>query len=148
MIKISEEPSTSTKRYNFPVRGCLLFGVPNKGSDVADSASTILKLLATVFNVNRSMVTDLQSKSQKLANIAGEFRQIRDEKSIPVISFYEKQNYNSLLGLVSLWVSFAWAYLSCSTSCVIQELFRSVLLPRIHRICCFACHLFLYRTPT
>lgn len=79
----------------------MLFGVPNRGSDVADSASKILKLLATVFNVNRSVVQDLQSKSNKLADIAGQFRQIRNEHSIPVISFYEEQKYSSILGLVS-----------------------------------------------
>lgn len=79
----------------------MLFGVPNKGSDVADSASRILNLLATVFNVNRHIVEDLQSKSHKLAEIAAQFRQIRYEHNIPVISFYEKQKYSSVLGLVS-----------------------------------------------
>lgn len=101
IIQSAQQESSSNKRYNFPVKGCMLFGVPNKGSEVADSASKILKLLATVFNVNRNMVADLQSKSHKLADIAAQFRQIRSEHGIPVVSFYEKQNFNSVLGLVS-----------------------------------------------
>lgn len=79
----------------------MFFGVPNKGSDIADSANTMLKLLNTVFDVNRNVVEDLQSKSHKLASFAGQFRQIRYENNIPVISFYEQQRYNSKLGLVS-----------------------------------------------
>ena len=77
MVQSLQEPPSSSKRYNFPVKGCMLFGVPNKGSDVANSASKILSLLATVFNVNRNVVEDLQSKSQKLTDIAAQFRQIR-----------------------------------------------------------------------
>ena len=96
-----QEPPASTKRYNFPVKGCMLFGVPNRGSDVANTASGILKLLNTVFNVNRNMVQDLEKKSQRLANIASQFRQVRHEHNIPVISFFEQQKYGSGLGLVS-----------------------------------------------
>lgn len=79
----------------------MFFGVPNRGSDVANTASGILRLLNTVFNVNRSMIQDLESKSQKLANIASEFRQVRADRKISVISFYEQQRYGSGLGLVS-----------------------------------------------
>lgn len=101
LVHSIQEPAASTKRYNFPVKGCMLFGVPNRGSDIANTASGILKLLNTVFNVNRNMVQDLEKKSQRLANIASQFRQVRHEHNIPVISFFEQQKYGSGLGLVS-----------------------------------------------
>lgn len=96
-----QEPPNSTKQYNFPVKGCMFFGVPNRGADIADTASSILKLLSRVFNVNKNVVRDLEHKSQRLANLASEFRQIRNERIIPVISFFETVKYNSFLGLVS-----------------------------------------------
>ena len=79
----------------------MFFRVPNRGADIAETASSILKLLGRVFNVNRNVVSDLESKSQQLANLASEFRQIRKERNIPVISFFETVKYNSFLGLVS-----------------------------------------------
>ena len=78
----------------------MLFGVPNRGSDVAHEATLILKLLNTVFNVNRNMIQDLETKSQRLADIASRFRQVRHENNIPVISFFEQQKYGAGLGLV------------------------------------------------
>ena len=80
----------------------MLFGVPNRGSDVAHTATGILTLLNTVFNVNRNMIQDLDKKSQRLADIASQFRQVRRENSIPVISFFEQQKYGSGLGLVRI----------------------------------------------
>ena len=102
MIHSIQEPVQSTKRYNFPVKGCMLFGVPNRGSDVAHTATGILKLLNTVFNVNKNMIQDLEKKSQRLADIASRFRQVRHEHTIPVISFFEQQKYGSGLGLVRI----------------------------------------------
>lgn len=90
----------STERYNFPIRGCMLFGVPNQGTEVANTASKVLTLLSTLFNINRNVVNDLENKSQKLANIASEFRQVRQAHNIPVISFYERLKYSSALGLI------------------------------------------------
>ncbi|KAL8791321.1 MAG: hypothetical protein Q9195_005940 [Heterodermia aff. obscurata] len=100
LIHSLQEPTQSTRSYNFPVKGCMLFGVPNRGSDVAHTATAILKLLNTVFNVNRNMIQDLDKKSQKLADIASRFRQVRYEHSIPVISFFEQPKYGSGLGLI------------------------------------------------
>lgn len=82
--------------YIFPVKGLMLFGVPNKGSEYADTASGILTLLNTVFNVNRRVVHDLEYKSQQLANIATEFRLIRRQHNISVISFFETQRCKAL----------------------------------------------------
>lgn len=101
MIQSTQASSPRNPIYNFPVSGCMFFGVPDKGSDTVDTASKFLKLLATVFDVNRSTIEGLQVKSHKLADIAGQFRQIRHEHNIPVLSFYEKQEYSSTLGLVS-----------------------------------------------
>ena len=109
------EPTPSTKRYNFPVKGCMLFGVPNRGSDVAHTATGILTLLNTVFNVNRNMIQDLDQKSQRLADIASQFRQVRHEHSIPVISFFEQQKYGSGLGLVR--IKYSRSSLFCNQQC-------------------------------
>lgn len=85
----------------------MFFGVPNRGADVAGTASSILGLLNRVFfSVNRNVVSDLESKSQRLANLASEFRQIRKEHNIPVISFYETVKYSNFFGLVSDAISF------------------------------------------
>ncbi|MCJ1265967.1 hypothetical protein MMC22_005849 [Lobaria immixta] len=100
MLKNLQEPQDSTKQYNFPVKGCMFFGVPNCGADIAGTASSILTLLNSVFNVNRNVVRDLESKSQQLANFADEFRLVRKEHNIPVISFYETVRYSYALGLI------------------------------------------------
>lgn len=101
-----QQPQTK-KQYNFPVEGCMFFGVPNLGTEYASGAASILRVLNTVFNVNRNIVQELTSKSQRLANVASEFRQIRNEHKIPVISFFETEKYNYSLGLVSIRLSFA-----------------------------------------
>lgn len=106
-MKRSLRQPQSAKSYNFPVEGCMFFGVPNLGTEYATGAASILKVLNIAFNVNRNVVQELASKSQRLANIASEFRQIRNEHKIPVISFYETEKYNYALGLVSIRLSFA-----------------------------------------
>lgn len=106
-MKTILQHSQSGSQYNFPVEGCLFFGVPNLGTEYADGAAKILRVLSTVFNVNRNVVQELVNKSQRLANIASEFRQIRNEHKIPVISFFETVKYNNVFGLVSIRLSFA-----------------------------------------
>lgn len=106
-MKTSLQQPQSARQYDFPVEGCMFFGVPNLGTEHAAGAATVLKVLNTVFNVNRNVVQELISKSQRLANIASEFRQIRNEHKIPVISFYETEKYNYALGLVGIRLSFA-----------------------------------------
>lgn len=100
MIQDAQRSAHSTERYNFPVKGCMLFGVPNQGTEAANTASKVLTGLSTLFKINRNIVRDLKDKSQRLANIASQFRQVRYEHSIPVFSFYELQNYSSTLGLI------------------------------------------------
>lgn len=84
----------------------MLFGVPNQGTEIATGASKILNLLSVVFRMNMNVVVELQSKSQTLASIASEFRQIRNERNIPVISFFETKRYSTSLGLVSIAISY------------------------------------------
>ena len=86
----------------------MFFGVPNRGADIAENASSILGLLGRVFNVNKNVVSDLESKSQRLASLASEFRQVRKDRNIPVISFFETVKYNNFLGLVSEAIYFPW----------------------------------------
>lgn len=93
---LEQSLASPAQGYNFPVKGLMLFGVPNKGSELADTASGFLNLLNTVFNINRRVVHDLEYKSQQLANIATEFRLIRHQHNIPVISFFETQKYRAL----------------------------------------------------
>ena len=90
-------------RYIFPVKGCIFFGVPHKGAEIADKASGFLSALGLVFNVNKNKIRDLKPKSQRLANISSEFRSIQSQHRIPVVSFYETEEYNKALGLVSLF---------------------------------------------
>ena len=90
----------------FPVKGCMFFGVPHKGADIADKASKFLSILAPVFNMNKNNVTDLKPKSQRFANISSQFRSVQSIQNIPVISFYETVEYNRTFGVVSsipLW---------------------------------------------
>lgn len=79
----------------------MFFGVPHKGSDIADKASTFLSILARVFNVNKHNVEDLETKSQRFANISSAFGSVQSGQNIPVISFYETVKYNHALGVVS-----------------------------------------------
>ena len=88
----------------FPVKGCMFFGVPHKGADVAATASRFLSLLGHVFNVNKKQIQDLKPKSQRFANISSQFRAVQSEHNIPVISFFETVKYNHTIGLVS-WTS-------------------------------------------
>ncbi len=87
--------------YVFPVKGCLFFGVPHKGADIADKASGFLSAFSHLLNVNKNNIKDLKPKSQRFANISSEFRSVQSEHNIPVISFYETVRYNHTVGLVS-----------------------------------------------
>ena len=89
-------------RYLFPVKGCLFFGVPHKGADIADKALAFLSVLSLVFDVNKSNIKDLKSKSQRFANISSEFRAVQTEQNFPVISFFETVKYKHH-GLVSCY---------------------------------------------
>ena len=80
----------------------MFFGVPHKGAEIADKASGFLSALGLVFNVNKNNIRDLKPKSQRLANISSEFRSIQSQHRIPIVSFYETEEYNEALGLVSL----------------------------------------------
>lgn len=101
MIATYDPDSPSQRPSIFPVKGCMFFGVPHKGAEVADTASKFLSVLGPVFNVNKNNIRDLKPKSQRLANISGEFRSIQSSRNIPVLSFYEAARYNHTLGLVS-----------------------------------------------
>lgn len=85
----------------FPVKGCMFFGVPHRGADVAGVASRFLSVLAPVFNVNKNSIRDLEPKSQRFANVSSEFRSVQSTWNIPIISFYETVKYNHDLGFVS-----------------------------------------------
>ena len=85
----------------FPVKGCMFFGVPHKGAHIASTALKFLSVLGHVFNVNKRNLRDLEAKSQRFANTSSDFRQVRSDYGIPVISFYETVEYNRTLGVVS-----------------------------------------------
>ena len=80
-------------RYLFPVKGCLFFGFPHNGAEFADRAFAFLNVLSFVFDVNKSNIKDLKSKSQRFANISSEFRAIQTEQEFPVMSFFETVKY-------------------------------------------------------
>lgn len=101
MIGTYAPDSPSQRPSIFPVKGCMFFGVPHKGAEVAHTASGFLSMLAPVFNVNKNNIKDLEPKSQRFANISSEFRGVQSSRNIPVISFYETVKYNHTLGLVS-----------------------------------------------
>ena len=85
----------------FPVKGCMFFGVPHRGADIADVASKFLSVLGLVFNVNKNNVQDLKPNSQRFANISSQFQSVQQDRNIPVLSFYETVRYNHTVGLVS-----------------------------------------------
>lgn len=93
--------SPSRGRYIFPVKGCMFFGVPHRGADIADPASTFLSRLGHVFNINTKNIRDLKPKSQRFANTSSEFRSVQSQHNFPVLSFFETKKYNHALGLVS-----------------------------------------------
>ena len=80
-------------RYLFPVKGCLFFGVPHTGAEFADRAFAFLNVLSFVFDVNKSNIKDLESKSQRFAKTSSEFRAVQTEQEFPVISFFETVKY-------------------------------------------------------
>ena len=86
-------------RYIFPVNGCMFFGVPHKGAEIAYKASGFLSALGLVFNVNKNNIRGLKPKSQRLANISSEFRSIQSQPRIPIVSFYETEEYNKGVGI-------------------------------------------------
>ena len=101
MIKTYDPNSDIQRSAIFPVKGCMFFGVPHKGANIAHKASRFLSILAHVFNVNKNNVEDLEPKSQRFANISSEFGIVQSEQNIPVISFYETVKYDHTLGVVS-----------------------------------------------
>ena len=97
-IRPNSDPQVPSK---FPVKGCMFFGVPHSGADIASTASKFLSALSLVFNVNKNNVRDLEAKSTRFANISSTFGMVREEHGIPVISFYETVKYSRALGIVS-----------------------------------------------
>lgn len=71
-----------------PIKGCLFFGVPHKGTEVA-AFGPILKALGKFLNVSGKNVDALQENSTILSDIAEQFHFIRSDYNIPVISCYE-----------------------------------------------------------
>jgi hypothetical protein len=72
-----------------PIKGCLFFGVPNKGSGVAGAFGPILMALGTFLNVGGRNVDALQKNSVILSDMAEQFHFIRSDYNIPVVSCYE-----------------------------------------------------------
>ena len=97
----NEALTESQEKYVFPVHGCLFFGVPHKGAELAETASAVLTWLSKVFNVNKHNVHDLKPKSERLARSSFEFGELRSNFSLPVMSFYETRNMSHTLGMVS-----------------------------------------------
>lgn len=108
MKQTFDPESPSPGRYVFPVEGCMFFGVPHKGADIADMALRFLSVLSHVFNLNKNNVRDLKPKSQRFANISSEFRNVQSDHNIPVFSFFETVKYNHTFGLVSWMSTFSW----------------------------------------
>lgn len=99
-METGDPSSPSQGHYIFPVQGCMFFGVPHIGAEIADKASGFLSLLSHVFDVNTKNIGDLKSKSHTFANISSQFRTVQSEHSIPVMSFYETVKYKRF-GVVS-----------------------------------------------
>ena len=106
MMETYDRDSPAQRPSIFPVKGCMFFGVPHQGAEVADIASRFLSILGPIFNVNNNNVKDLKPKSQRFANITSEFRSVQSTQSIPVISFVETVKYNHTLGIVSYIFTF------------------------------------------
>lgn len=95
MIQAGDPGSQSQGQYIFPVKGCMFFGVPHKGAEIADKAFGFLSVLSHLFNVNKHNVRDLKSRSQEFAEISSQFRMVQSEHSIPVMSFFETVKFKS-----------------------------------------------------
>lgn len=89
IIQAGDPDSQSKGQYIFPVKGCMFFGVPHRGAEIADKAFGFLSVLSHLFNVNKHNVRDLKSKSQEFASISSQFRIVQSEHNIPVMSFFE-----------------------------------------------------------
>ncbi|KAM0806120.1 hypothetical protein BDR22DRAFT_4788 [Usnea florida] len=88
------DPNSPTQgHYVFPVKGCMFFGVPHQGAEIADKALRFLNVLSHIFNVNKKNIQDLTSKSQRFADISSQFRTVQTAQDFPVISFFETLKY-------------------------------------------------------
>jgi hypothetical protein len=91
IIKLAKESLESQSAASFQNRiaGCLFFGVPNQGAAIAGTAEPILQFPSWLGFSNSRIVQDLKLKATCLADIESDFRRIRRENDIPVISCFE-----------------------------------------------------------
>ncbi|KAJ6101843.1 hypothetical protein N7486_004270 [Penicillium sp. IBT 16267x] len=68
--------------------GIIFLATPHRGSALADVADKILRL-NLVIGAPQKFIKSLRQNSQELASIADNFRQIADQRSLPITSFYE-----------------------------------------------------------
>lgn len=91
----------SQRKYVFPVKGCLFFGVPHQGAKLATVITKYLENLVKLLPVNMKNVGDLQFHSDRLERVSKEFETTRSNLDIEVLSFYENRILSQLAGLVS-----------------------------------------------
>ena len=104
---VSETIGQNPAHFRNPITGCLFFGVPHKGSGTAGKFSPVLEALGIFFDVGSKNVKALKKNSERLSDIATQFRYIRQDCNITVVSCYElnrdlKQIVGQLWFLASL----------------------------------------------
>ena len=100
---VSEMIGQDPANFSNPIKGCLFFAVPHKGSGTAGTFAPILQALGTFFDVGSKNVKALQRNSDRLSDIVSQFRTIRQDCNITIISCYE---LNRDLKQVVSWILF------------------------------------------
>ncbi|KAH0545385.1 hypothetical protein FGG08_000526 [Glutinoglossum americanum] len=83
--------------FESPIKGCFFFGVPHKGSGLADPYGNMLMTMKTVLlggGPNPNMVKDLRQKGNTVSRISMEFNSVRRIHGIKTINCYEQRTIN------------------------------------------------------
>ncbi|KAH8659272.1 hypothetical protein BGZ60DRAFT_414934 [Tricladium varicosporioides] len=85
----------SLRHILWSVEGIIFLATPHRGSALANTADNILRI-TNVANAPVKFVKALKLKSVELSSLAEEFRQIVDQRKLPIASFYELRALNAI----------------------------------------------------
>ncbi|KAK8041953.1 hypothetical protein PG993_006476 [Apiospora rasikravindrae] len=85
----------SLRHLLWSVEGVIFLATPHRGSAVADMADKIIRF-TNVSGAPQKFVKTLKQRSPELFSVAEEFRQIVNQRRLPVASFYELHSFKAI----------------------------------------------------
>ena len=95
-------PSDNTETVSNHIRGIVFLGTPFCGSEIASWVSRFHKVADYIFEINKSNISDLRSKSDTLQHLMEEFANVlrkrdKSDESIRTTFFYEQRKTQNVM---------------------------------------------------